>query len=69
MKGQVAGGRDLHGLFQGPAQTAGVMVGWFLDMGALLQEDERGWSLLVSGLVYESGGICLTFPWLVFYDS
>jgi len=28
-----------HILLQGPAQTAGVMVGWFLDLGALLKED------------------------------
>ncbi|CAE7427617.1 unnamed protein product, partial [Symbiodinium sp. CCMP2456] len=25
---------------KGPAQTAGVMVGWFLDVGALLREEQ-----------------------------
>ena len=37
MKGEVFWQR-----LQGPAQTAGVMVGWFLDLGALLQEDDGG---------------------------
>ncbi|OLQ06336.1 hypothetical protein AK812_SmicGene10353 [Symbiodinium microadriaticum] len=47
---------------KGPAQIAGVMVGWFLDVGALLREVAQNMEDLVFSRVSDNPSIDTRYP-------